>query len=275
MEADDLRTDTVSADAAGERRIADRLDALEAERVLQRALELEAEAHDAPHVITTEQLERIAKEIGVDATFVHQALGEIRLGGGERSRFAQWVLPEDLVETTTISGLSRAELNTSISKWMTQNEGLIPAGQLADGLEWDIDKRWRAKAISGTLTGGNRISRVAGSDIAHRVHSVSDREHVVALQSKGRGPLLLAKMLMAAGATVAAVLLLGAIVSGDFLLGIAVALAIAVASVAGGVAAARWWARGIRGAFRRGLMGLANRARTGSAGWFKRRRKKS
>ena len=132
--------------AAGFGRPSDRVlvDAMEAERVLQRALELEAEVLDQPHVITTEQLERIAKEIGVDTAFVHQALGEVRLEPATRSWFARGVLPAPLFETATISGLSRDDVDASIHKWMTQNEGMTVAGMLADGVEWDVDRRWRA-----------------------------------------------------------------------------------------------------------------------------------
>ena len=89
VEADDLRmqhTPTGDTHRVGERLIADHLDALEAERVIQRALELEAASLDEPHVITTGQLELIAKEIGIDPAFVHQALGEVRLESEHRGR---------------------------------------------------------------------------------------------------------------------------------------------------------------------------------------------
>jgi len=273
VEADDLRSETMSANEAGERLIADRLDALEAERVIHRALELEAESLDEPHIITTDQLERIAREIGVDPSFVHQALGEVRLQAKDRSRFATWVLPEDLIETATLSGLTRDDVDASIRKWMTQNEGLMPAGEIVDGMEWDVDRGWKAKALSGTLSGGNRLSKVAGSDIAHRVHTVSENEHVVALHSEGRGPLLFAKALMALGAGLSVVTLLSALSGGSFLAAVLGSAVLLAASAAGGVAGARWWARGIRGALRRSLMGLVNRARPARKGWFARRRK--
>ena len=189
VEADDLRmqhTPTGDTHRVGERLIADHLDALEAERVIQRALELEAASLDEPHVITTGQLELIAKEIGIDPAFVHQALGEVRLESEHRGRVSRWILPHDLVATATIKGLDRDDVDASIKKWMTQNEGLTPGGILPDGIEWDVDRRWRARMISRSMSGGNRISRVASGDVAHRVHSVSAHEHVVAFQSTGR-----------------------------------------------------------------------------------------
>jgi hypothetical protein len=76
MEADDFE-DRGSAASLGrlvpDQTIFERLDALEAERVIRRALELEAEALDQPHQFSAAQLERIAAEIEMDPVFVRQA----------------------------------------------------------------------------------------------------------------------------------------------------------------------------------------------------------
>lgn len=283
MEADDLQSDQswagqAGVDEAGERRIADRLDALEAEKVIKRALELEAESLDEPHKISTDQLERIAEEIGVDSAFIHQALSEVKLTPAERSRFASWVLPEPLFETVTISGVSRQELDDAITKWMAQREGLTAGARLEDGTRWDVDRRWRAKARAKTLSGDNRISRVAGGDLTHRVQSIKQDEHLVAFESEGHLPLLLARLAMAGGAALGLLMLWGAIVSGDALIGLGVSAAIVAAAVAIGVGGARWWARGVRGALSRSLIGLSDRIASGGKGLldrFRRRKPKS
>lgn len=277
VEADDLHAQDYrqrDAKVAGDYLIADRLDALEAERVMQRALELEAESLDQPHVITTQQLERIAKEIGVDQAFVHQALGEVRLAPEARGRISRWILPDDLVETASINGINREDADASITKWMTQNEGLTPGAMLADGVEWSVDRRWRARMLSRSLSGGNRISRVASGDIAHRVHSTSEHEHVVALHSEGRLPLLFAQITMALGGTLAALLLLGASTTSDLLASFVFSLFVAGVSTAAGVTGARWWARGIRAAMRQSLIGLVGSAKAKKKRWFPRRRNK-
>lgn len=276
MEADDVKTraadHAAESIAASERRIADRLDALEAERVIHRALELEAQTVDEPHTITTEQLEKIAAEIGVDASFVHQALGEVRLEGPDRSWFDRLVLPEDLVETRTISGLTRDDLDAAIKKWMTQNEGLIASGQLRDGIEWDLDRRWRTRALSRSLSGNNRISRVASGDVTHRVHTLTETEHVVAFGSEGRLPLGLAKLVMALGVIPGVFLLLSAATSGEFFAGLGLFAALTAVGIGGAIVGARWWARGIRGALRRSLTGLSAAAKP-KRRWFSRRKK--
>ena len=276
VEADDLRAQDSGANeaqASGDRLIANRLDAMEAERVLQRALELEAESLDQPHVITTEQLERIAKEIGVDTAFVHQALGEVRLEPATRSWFARGVLPAPLFETATISGLSRDDVDASIHKWMTQNEGMTAAGMLADGVEWDVDRRWRARMLSRSISGGNRISRVASGDLTHRVHSVNEQEHIIAFESQGRLPLLFARLALGAGSTLGFLAALGASVSDDLATGLIVSAVLVGVSALLGIGGARWWARGIRGALRQSLVGLVGSATAKRRRWFGRRRK--
>lgn len=264
MEADDLRHQEVDESlASNEALIADRLDALEAERVLQRAFELEAEATDQPHMITADQLERIAAEIGMDASFVRQALGEVRMESAERSRLDRWLLPDAIVETETISGVTRAELDELINAWMTSHEGLVARQRLGDGAIWDVDRRLAAKLRTAGTTGGNRISRVASGDVSHRAQSIAEDEHVIALQAEGRGPLALAKL----GLSLAAITLLLGIVTGLVAGGFAAfaasalsALVLGTGIAAAGVAGGRAWARRIGQAFRRSLTGFSTEA---------------
>lgn len=268
MQSDDLQRAVEQVNESGERLIADRLDAIEAERVMQRALELEAESLDEPHLISTDQLDRIAKEIGVDPSFVQQALGEVRLQPADRSKLAQWIIPEPLMETATINGLSRDDVDAAIDRWMTQYEGLTKGAILADGAMWDIDRRWFAKLRSSTLGGANRVSRVAGSDVAHRVHSAAEGEHVVALTSQGRGPVMAAVGLTALGAIAGVVALINGLAGGATVTGLA-AMALWMAASAGvAVVGARWWARGIRGALRRSLVGLVGSAKKQRSSWL-------
>lgn len=264
MEADDLRAQTSADAAAGERLIADRLDSLQAERVIARALELEAEALEQPHMFSGEQLESIAKEINMDVAFVRQALGEIRLTPTERSRLDRFILRDNIMEVETIEDLTRAEVETLINSWMRDYEGLIPGRHLEDGVAWDVDRRLMSRFRASMTAGGNRISRVAGGDVTHRVHSVSDHEHVIAMQSKGEGPLVLAK---SGFALAAAILIVGVVVAlgagglVDFAQTLAGVLVGATAVAGGALVSARRWARGIGRALRRSLTGLASRAK--------------
>lgn len=270
MEADDLlgRSARDSADgsaevAANERAIADRLDALEAERVFARALELESEQLDQPHLFSADQIESIADEINMDVTFVRQALGEIRLTPKERSWIERRILPDHIMEAETIEGLSRDEVDELIDKWMRTYEGLIEASTVDGGVQWDVDRRLTRRLKTSQVSGGNRISRVAGGDVTHRVHSLSDEEHVVAMQSEGEGPLLLGKAGLAVGALI---ILMGAVGGLSQPLAEYLQTLASLAVVGGGVAAgavwtARRWAKGIGRALKRSLTGLLTQVR--------------
>jgi len=275
VDPEDLQLNTDSQqsfDAAGDRLIADRLHALEAEKVMQRALELEAASLDVPHMVSTDQLERIAKEIGVDASFVRQALGEVRLAPKERSRFARWVLPDALIETATLQGMTRDEAEAAISRWMTTYEGMIRGRTTAEGTEWDLDRRALAKLRTTLISGDNRITKVAGSDVAHRVHSATETEHVVALSSDGDAPLLFARFMIGLAAVLAVFGLTSAAAAGlsEFLAALPIIAGVAAGLVAAGVYGARRWGQGIRGALRRALNGLvaSTQPRQARGGWL-------
>lgn len=241
--------------------LADRLGAAEAERVFSRALELEAEALDRPHLFSPEQLERIAAEVHMDVAFVRQALGEIRMAPARRGWLERRLLPDPLMETRTLDGLDRKELDRAIREWMTDYEGLIASGRLDDGMEWDVDRRLSARFKAMRAAGGNRISRVAGGDVSHRVHTIGEDEHLVALQSEGQGPILLAKF----GLVAASLVIVYGLVSGvdaslqGFIERVAYAAIIGAAIAAAAVAGARRWAKGIGRALRRSLTGLGDR----------------
>ena len=275
VDAEHLRSDEFGEavqDADGDYQLADRFEALEAEKVIQRALELEGKSSGSQSVISGDQLRKIAEEIGIDPLFVSQALGEIRLAPPERSRFSRWVIPEDMFETITIDGVSRQELDVAIDRWMTQREGLTASKASGNSTEWDVDRRWTAKARARTLSGDNRIVRVTGGDVTHAVHDVSQSEHVVALASQGRWPLLAAKLVMAVGGAFTAIFLLGSLLNGQVVMGLLVAAALAVATVTLGVSLARWWARSVRGALSRSLLGLAKQVGRGGSGLMSRLR---
>ncbi|MFT4596667.1 MAG: hypothetical protein ACI9TF_000913 [Paracrocinitomix sp.] len=274
VEADDLQVQDTMSDASRDSELADELDAMDAERVMQRALELEAESAHGPHVITTEQLDQIAKEVGVDPAFVHQALGELRLKAPDQGRFAKWMLGGSLAETATLTALTRADVDASVTKWMTQHEGMIAGGAVPGGVAWHVDRRWRSRVLSRSMSGGNRISRVTGDDLTHRVHSLNDDEHVVAMQSEGRWPLTFATLVLAVGATSSSLLLLGLEVANGLLLGLGLVAGSAATTVGVAVGCARWWARATRRALRRSLTGLASSAKPKRSSWLSRRRKK-
>lgn len=266
------------AAAASERIIADRLDALEAEAVFHRALELEAEAANQPHFFTGAQIARVAEEIGMDLVHVRQALAEVRLRPVERTRFERFVLAEPIMAVETVEAVSRAGLDRLVEDWMRDNEGLVEVRRLDDGVEWDVDQRLVAQFRSWLTAGGDRVSRATGGDIAHRIHSLGANEHVIALQSRGDAPIGMAKAAVAVAALVFAVGTIAAI-SRDtvgFLQWLAASAALAVGVTAFGIIGARRWAKRVGRVLRRTLTAIVHQARTGEGrsrrrfGWRRR-----
>lgn len=256
--------------------LGDRLDALETERVIRRALELEAASLERPHLFDVAQVERIAIEIGIDIAFVHQAVSEVRLRPADRNRLDRWILPKPITELVTITGVDRAVLDASIERWMTVQEGLAPGGLLDHGREWDIDRRWRSRLRARRASGANRVSRIAGGDIAHRVQSLGEGNHVIAMQAEGTGPLYFAKSVMIIGAALVFFGTLGSALDAsplEFVGTFAAFMAMGTAIAALGVLGARRWARGISRAFRRSLAGLAGLAvqSRSKTRWYRRR----
>lgn len=239
------------------------LDANETERVFQRALELEAESLDQPHMFSSDQLERIADEIHMDVSFVRRALGEVRMSPGERSRLDRLILPDNIIEAETLEGMTHNEAAAFVTRFMREYEGLIEETMLEDGAEWTVDRRVGATLRTTLNSGGNRVSRIAGTDISHRLYSISADEHVVAMQSKGERPLAAAK----AGLALAGVLLLTGAVNAIGLelvpfIQTMVSVTVASAAVAAGsIWGARRWAANIGRALRGSLTTLAARAK--------------
>lgn len=258
--------------AESERRLADRLDSMQAgqrldatetERVFQRALELEAESLDQPHMFSGDQLERIADEIQMDVTFVRRALGEIRLSPGERTRLDRIILPDHIMAVETLEGMTHDQATAFVTRWMREYEGLIEETMLEDGAEWTVDRRVGAALRTTLNSGGNRVSRVAGTDIAHRLYSISDDEHVVAMQSSGERPLVAAK----AGLALAGALLLTGTINAiglDLVPFVQTVVSVMVGSAAvaaGSIWGARRWARNIARSLRSSLTNLVSQAR--------------
>ena len=68
-----------------------------------------------------------------------------------------------------------------VEKVPAVSQGMIERVRLEDGVRWDVDRRLSVRLRTAMTVGANRISRLAGGDVTHRVHTVSEREHVVAI----------------------------------------------------------------------------------------------
>jgi len=257
---------------ATDRRLAERLDAMETERVMRRAMELEEATPDATESFSPEDLERIAVELGINREFVRQAIAEVRSEGGERTKLEVLLLPEETIAQATLTGMSRKQADRLVSRWMTEYEGLIPVGKVRDGLEWEVDQSAITRMRTALTSGANRMSRKVPGPVQHRIASISEDEHVVTFSASDANPMWLAKLGPVAGVVIGATMGVGGLVETD--LGLMVSGAFfGTGMVGGSILGARKWASDMKQALRKSLTGLSSQ-RTPTEAWSFRRKKK-
>jgi len=257
---------------ATDRRLAERLDALETEKVMRRAMELEEASPDATESFSPEDLERIASELGINKEFVRQAIAEVRAEGSDRSRLEVLLLPDETIAQATLSGMTRTQVDRLVSRWMTEYEGLIPIGRIRDGLEWEVDQSALTRMRTALTSGANRMSRKVPGPIQHRVASISETEHVVTFSASDENPMWLAKLGPVAGVVVGTSMGVTGIVETDVTMMLSAA-ALGTGMVGGSILGARKWASDMKQALRKSLTGLSTQ-RAPAEPWSFRRRKK-
>lgn len=243
---------------ASDRRLADRLDGLETEKVIRRAMELEESSVDPTESFSPEDLERIAAELGISPQFVRQAIAEVRSGHADRSRVDRLLIPEEMAVQESIRGVTRDQLDRMVTRWMREYEGLMPTGRVASGIEWEMDRNALIRLRTAMTSGANRMSASVPGPIWHRVASVQEDEHVVTLSAEDRQPLLLAKGGTAVGVLAAVGTLVGGAVDGDLAAVLIGTPVVGGGIVAGSVIGARMWAQNMKKALRRSLTGMTS-----------------
>lgn len=161
--------------------LARRLDSLsraDAERVLERALRIQAQKHSSEQ-FTPEQIRRIASELGVDGAAVDRALRE-ELADSPGPEEKGWLLPRRLQERRLVSG-TQEEVEDRLYGWMEIEEGLRPVARLPDGgLRWEPDRHW---TTSTRLAFGSDATKALRGmpEVRQRVTSLSPDEQLVEL----------------------------------------------------------------------------------------------
>ncbi len=253
-----------NADSESARRIPPigRLDQHSADQAIARALEIESLASDQQDEFTSGELHRAALEAGIDPEHLHQALVEQieqRATAPKRSRFALWLLPEPISASTTIDADQPTALRRAEDHFR-RHEGLVVGQRHADGATWHTDERMLSKFRSTVAAGPDRLAKVAGSDLRHRVHEVSDQRAVVAVHSNGDAPLFVARLglALAAGVAGAALVLGNPQDIADVIQTLIGAGAIGTALFGAAVLGVRRWAATIRRSMQRSLVVLGD-----------------
>jgi hypothetical protein len=246
--------------------VADRLQKLsvdEAERVLQRAIQLQSDAPDGtePDLFDTEMLGRIADELDIDRAHLQTALTEelLRLEHEDPDWLDRLLVPENVAARRVVGG-DPSSVRDVVDLWMSRHEGLRKREESRVRTIWEKDDSLVATArVKLRMTRGSGALRTSGS-IESAVRPVGDdRQLVTVAADTGNVRRLAVGLLMASAAAGAAVSAATGAADGAFGLD-NVAAGAAVSGLLGGgiVLGVRIWASRLKGGMKRAVDAVAN-----------------
>lgn len=171
------------------RLVADRLQQLsvpEAERVLERAIELQTAAPGAGpgSAISTEMLARIAEELEIDVAHLRQALVEelFRVHVEEPDLIDRLVAPDTVSANGPVPG-TEAEVRAVIDAWMGGHEGMRKRAEDRSRTVWERDR-----SLASTIAHALSSSRGPGTlrraeTVTTSVRPATDVEQVVVVEA--------------------------------------------------------------------------------------------
>ena len=116
-----------------------RIDRDALERIIRRAAELQAGSHEIGEGLTTDEVVKLGREVGIPDGYLRQALLEetTRPPASEETRFLdKTVGPVTVVAQRVVQGDSEA-VELALAKWMEDNELLTLTRQAAGRLSWE------------------------------------------------------------------------------------------------------------------------------------------
>jgi hypothetical protein len=155
-----------------------------ADRVLRRAIELQAARTGASDALDEEQLALLAEEIGLDPDLVRRALAEEHAGlrPAEEHVADRFVGPQRVIAGRSVRGTPGALLEEA-SQWLQRHEGLRVQRRLLDGVRYEADRSLLAGVRSGLgLTRGTGNLRSA-DEIALRIQPLDAGESLVTVEA--------------------------------------------------------------------------------------------
>ena len=151
------------------------------ERVLARATELQSAGADAPEAISESRLIEVAKEVGIDANHVRQALAEERTRGAFDEPGGGLLLdqmgPAMLNAQRTVPGNAGA-VQARIEAWMPRVESMVVKRKMPQRVSWEPRKVALADALRVVASGG-RSELVRADQVSATVSAVDEGRSVV------------------------------------------------------------------------------------------------
>ncbi len=234
--------DRLPGDLAGRLQdAADRtLDLATVDRVLHRAVQLQAEGEVAAPGMRTDALVRVAAEVGVSEANLRRALAEVLTTPEEEAGFWSWLLaPDRLVESQVVAGAA-ADVEQRLADWMRQFEGMRLRRRVPGGGVWEKDPHILTR-LRMALGGGRGKLRTA-RNVTHGVAATGAGGQVVSVSADTAGARVAGQAALAIGAAAGGAAVVGAAAGLDGVAQLG-ALAGAAAGTAAWVGAVVWAVR--------------------------------
>ena len=152
------------------------------ERVLARATELQGEATDAPEAVSESRLMEIAREVGIDATNLRQALAEERarlpMQEEEHGVILDALGPAMLSAQRLVPG-TPAEVLAKLDAWMPKMEALSVRRRAGDRVSWEPRRDPLGNFLRSLGMGGRRLDLVRLDQVVASVTGVDATQSVV------------------------------------------------------------------------------------------------
>jgi hypothetical protein len=164
-----------------------RIDRAAVDRVLARALELQADGGDPPEQLSEAQLIDLAKEVGLDPVNVRQALAEERTRiavPDERGMLARLYGGASASAQRTVRG-TPAQVLKALDDWMQRQECLVVQRYFADRVVWEA--RRDLFTIAQRTVSGRGAALARAADVAATAIALDDSHVLVRLDARLAG----------------------------------------------------------------------------------------
>jgi hypothetical protein len=214
------------------------IDRASVDRILARALELQASSSADPEGRLTEaQLEALAKEVGLDPVNLRQALAEerarIEAPPVERGIVASLYGSSGVVAQRTVRGTPATVLK-AVDDWMQREELLVPQRYFPERIVWEARSDFASRMKRATSGRGHALARA--TTVGATVVAVDDARVIVRLDAHLGG---YRGLMVNQNAVLTTAGLFGAVVLAAISIPIVVAAAPAVLLAGGGLAVSR------------------------------------
>ena len=151
------------------------------ERVLARATELQGSGADAPEQISESRLLEIAREVGIDANHVRQALAEERARGSMEETAGGFLLeplgPAHVAGQRAVPG-TPADVQARLEAWMPRMESMAVRRKVPQRVSWEPRTTVLGSALR-VVSSGNRAELVRADQVIATVTPVDEARSVV------------------------------------------------------------------------------------------------